>query len=390
MMRSLTFCLIALALAMPALGAPGDGSNPERGPMVTPSYRFVPGDVIDITVSSHPGRDRTVTIPPDGRISFPRAGEIPAAGLTAAELAARLQELLSAQLVDPRVTVSLNKQAARRVSLLGAVRAPGGIEMKDGMTVAEALAAGGGPTPLADLHRVTITRADQSVVTVDLAQAETTGRLERNALVQPGDIIVVPEGAPPTVVVMGEAARPGSYEIQGNSRVTDAVAQAGGPTPKADLTHVRLTRAGQVQVLDLGGLAAGAGKTDPAANPLVLPGDTIVLPENENQVYLLGEVAKPDAYRLREGDHLLDVLTRAGGTTREANSRQAMLIRRDAQGQPVAQSLDLQKMLTKGEMQNNVALQQGDVIVVPPKKVKNPSALTTLLYPFVSLLSLFR
>jgi protein involved in polysaccharide export with SLBB domain len=390
MVRYLSFCLIALALAMPALGASGDGSNPERGPTVTPSYRFVPGDVIDITVSSHPGRDRTVTIPPDGRISFPRAGEIAAAGLTAADLAARLEELLSAQLVDPRVTVSLNKQAVRRVSLLGAVRNPGALEIRDGMTVAEALASGGGPTPLADLHRVTITRSDQSVVTVDLAQAERTGRLERNALVQPGDIIVVPEGAPPTVVVMGEVARPGSFEIQGSSRVMDAVAQAGGPTPKADLGRVRLTRAGQAQVLDLQAAATGGGKAESDANPLLRPGDTLVIPENENQVYLLGEIAKPDAYRLREGDRLLDVLTRAGGPTHEANIGKAVLIRRDERGQPGTQPVNLEPMLAKGDMRDNLPLRQGDVLFVPSKKVKNPSALTTLLYPLTSLLTLFR
>src|SRR5438309_433317 len=77
-----------------------------------------------------------------------------------------------------------------RASLLGAVRNPGGFEIKDGTTLAEALAAGGGPSPTADLRRVTITRADGSVKTVDMAQTDRTGRIEQNLELQPGDMIV--------------------------------------------------------------------------------------------------------------------------------------------------------------------------------------------------------
>jgi protein involved in polysaccharide export with SLBB domain len=155
---------------------------------------------------------------------------------------------------------------------------------------------------------------------------------------------------------------------------------------------VRLTRGGQAQVLDLQGLALGDPKADPAANLAVQPGDTLMVPESENRVYLLGEVVKPDAYPLREGERLFDVLTRAGGPSPQANTAKAMLMRRDEHGQPVPQPLDLSRMLSKGDMRQNMALQPGDVILIPGKNPKKPgglSGLATLFLPFAGLFNVF-
>src|SRR5216684_57940 len=103
-MRYAVTCLVALMLSVPAVATPQEGASPESERQAPASYLFVPGDVIDVTVSSHMGYDRTITIQPDGRIQFPGAGEIVAAGLTPAQLGARLQQGLNRELVDPQVT----------------------------------------------------------------------------------------------------------------------------------------------------------------------------------------------------------------------------------------------------------------------------------------------
>src|SRR5688500_16354631 len=120
-MRHLALCLVLLTLGVAASVARGADSpgGQSAGTAAPASYLFVPGDVIEITVSSHPAYDRTLTIRPDGRLHIPSVGEIVATGLTPAQLAARIQKALDAELVDPKVTVSLkelNKQAVRRVS----------------------------------------------------------------------------------------------------------------------------------------------------------------------------------------------------------------------------------------------------------------------------------
>src|SRR5436309_1025678 len=91
-------------------------------------YHFAPGDVIEVTVAPQHAFDRTVTVQPDGKISFPVVGPLRVGGLTVAQLAEALQTGLDRDLVHPHVTVSLrelNRQAAPRVSVLGAVKNEG-------------------------------------------------------------------------------------------------------------------------------------------------------------------------------------------------------------------------------------------------------------------------
>jgi protein involved in polysaccharide export with SLBB domain len=393
----LILCLVALAVGTPAVAAPSAGTGPEGGEPAPAGYRFAPDDVVEITVSSHMGYDRILTISPDGRFQFPLVGEIVAAGMTASQLAMRIQEGLSTELVDPQVTVSLKQRGSRTrgtVSLLGAVRSPGVFELKEKSTLLELLAAAGGALTSADLLHVTITHADRSPVqTIDLARAVRTGTIDGETPLASGDLIFVPTAASSTVLVTGEVAKPGSYEIGTNTRAMDLLSQAGGANPRADLSRVRLTRTGQVQILNLQAVVSGAERADSTANPVLLTGDTLVLPESENRVYLLGQVAKPDAYPLREGDHLFDLLTRAGGTSPGADPGKAVLIRRNEHGQPEAQPLNLTRMLTKGDMRSNLALRPGDVILIPEKKANKPSALgafAPLIYPLLGLVNLFR
>jgi polysaccharide export outer membrane protein len=351
--------------------------------------------VIQITVSSHEGHDQVVPIQPDGRIQIPLAGEVLAAGLTPAQVAARLQELLNVELIDPRVTVSLKesrREATERVTLLGAVRSAGVFPLKGRGTLAEMLATAGGPTPDADLSRITITRADRSVQMVDFSQVRQTGRVDVDVPLQPGDMIVVPTGTPPTIAVqvLGQVARAGNLEVPRESHVMDVITQAGGPTPQADLSRLRLTRAGETRILNLlSGAADGAAS--PTQNLQLQAGGLLLVPENEDRVYVLGAVAKADAYPLRKGDRVFDVLTRSGGAAPTADVAKCLLIRRNEQNQPVAQRLDLKRMLTRGDMKNNLPLRPGDVILIPGKQTRGSSfSLSNLVSPFVSLFGLLR
>jgi polysaccharide export outer membrane protein len=360
-------------------------------------YRFSPGDLIDISVSPQTSFSRSVTVQPDGKISYPVVGQLLAAGLTVAQLTEALRSGLNRQLVDPEVTVLLKeggKQTAGRVSLLGAVRNPGVLEIRRGTTVAEALASAGGPTSLADLRRVTITRPNQPVVSVDLAQTEKTGRPDQNVVLQPGDLIMVPEGARPTVLLVGEVAKPGSYELQRDARLLDALTLAGGLTPRADLRRVIVVRSGSggTQTVDLEPLLAGGPAAHLEANVPLQPGDTIILGETDQRIYVLGAIARPDSYSIRPDDRVLDVVVRAGGATSSADLRKAVLVRRNVNGQPVPKTLDLKKIMATGDIAENDLLRPGDVLYVPDKRVKTRgSALDALnlLLPVTGLMRLF-
>jgi polysaccharide biosynthesis/export protein len=176
-------------------------------------------------------------------------------------------------------------------------------------------------------------------------------------------------------------------------RLMDALSQAGGPTTKADLKRVTLTRAGQKkeEVFDLQELLTKGQQASLASNVVLQPGDTVVLPESERKFYVLGEVSKADAYPLKPTDRVLDAITTAGGSTHEADLGKVMLIRKDEKGQPVARKIDVKKMMTKGQMLLNEALKEGDVIFVPNKKPRRPvTDYISFLYPLSGLLNILR
>src|SRR5438067_880192 len=117
--RVVSFILVALAATPAAFAATAAESV---------DYRFVPGDVIEVTVTPQRGFDRTLTVQPDGKISYPLVGSLNVAGITVEQLTGQLKERLGQELVDPQVIVSLREQskpAADRISLLGAVHSPG-------------------------------------------------------------------------------------------------------------------------------------------------------------------------------------------------------------------------------------------------------------------------
>jgi polysaccharide biosynthesis/export protein len=373
------------------VSAPAGWAAPAAAPA---DYRFAAGDVIEITVSPQKNFDRTLTVQPDGKISYPIAGQIQVVGLTVEQLGKKLQESLNQELVDPVVSVSLKEVSKRevgRVSFLGAVRSPGSIEIRDNTTLADALAAVGGPAPLADLRRITVTRTNGEVTTVDLSQTDRTGRVETNLRLQPGDIIVVPEGTRPTVLVLGEVAKPGSHELPREARLLDALSLAGGATDRADLHRVTVARAGagSTRTLDLLPLLTKGDTSNPELNILLQPGDTLFVAETAQQVYVLGSVGKPGLYPLRPGDRVLDVLVNAGGAG--AGSSKAVLVRRGEGGQPVPKELDLKKIMAKGDMQENQLLQPGDALFVPDKKTRRGvTDALGLVWPLSTLFSLFR
>jgi protein involved in polysaccharide export with SLBB domain len=77
-----------------------------------------------------------------------------------------------------------------------------------------------------------------------------------------------------------------------------------------------------------------------------------------------GQVRQPGAVDLKEGDRLLDVISRAGGLLANADKEKATLMR---QGQPQAMLLDLDAIY-KGDLGKNLELKDGDTLFVPERK----------------------
>ncbi len=84
------------------------------------------------------------------------------------------------------------------------------------------------------------------------------------------------------------------------------------------------------------------------------------------QVRVLGEAARPAAIPYRANMTLLDVMIAAGGLTQYAAGNRATLLRTDrSTGTQKQYALKIGRLIKDGKAEYNVAIQPGDVIIIP-------------------------
>lgn len=142
-----------------------------------------PGDAIRLRIWREPDLSGEFKVDETGRAVLPRLGPVLVTGITPDSLQRQLVAAYSADLRNPSIEVT----ALRRVQVLGAVNRPGLYEIEPTMSVADAVALAGGPTPDGKRNRVTLIR-DGSVVAADLAASSSIGDAE----VRSGDRLMVP------------------------------------------------------------------------------------------------------------------------------------------------------------------------------------------------------
>ena len=163
-------------------------------------YRIGIGDMVRVSVWGN--EDLTVTVPvrPDGMISMPLIGDVQAGGLTPEEVATEIETQLSRDIRDPRVVVILTQLNSTgyltRIRVTGAVEQPISISHRQGMTVVDAILEAGGLNDFAAPDKSKLFRKQNGetiVYEVRLDQILNRGVLTTNHVLQPGDIVSVPE-----------------------------------------------------------------------------------------------------------------------------------------------------------------------------------------------------
>ena len=361
-----------LLCAQPASSAPRQGRAPARATPVggTAEYKINPGDVIEIRVRNHTDLTRLITVRPDGRITFPRAGEVQAVGRASSDLAREIQRALERTLNNVRVEVEVKeaKPVVLQVRVIGAVKAPAGAayKMSPGWRVLDAIAAAGGLSARPDRVEGRIVRPN-GVRTFSVAAAVAQPGGASNIALQPDDLIVLDESRVPNQVsVTGQVTKPGAYDLADGLSLSSLLAQAGGVSSNAALRQARVVRAGVSIPLDLSGLNTPGGLNPAAASFRFQIGDQLVLPENLARYEVSGLVARPNFFPLpeREGEAtLLKALAQAGGLSPEADGRAATITRRK-DGQITTIPVDLEA-LVRGEVPDTVSLQADDRLFVP-------------------------
>ena len=163
------------------------------------TYLLNPGDQLDVSVWNEDTLQRTITVLPDGMISFPLVGHLQAAGKSAAQVEAVIGEKLDTFIADPEVNVTVTSTKGNVVFVVGKVLKPGPVAMIQLTTVMQALAMAGGINEFAAENSIKIIRrSDQatgtaeSILKVRYSDLEKGSDLSSNHLLKAGDVIVVP------------------------------------------------------------------------------------------------------------------------------------------------------------------------------------------------------
>ena len=123
-----------------------------------PSYRFYPGDEVELTVPSAPELNKTVTVQPDGRVALPLISPVMAADRTIEDLQASISRAYSSQLLRPEVQISVKSTTPLKVFVGGEVKNPGVFDMAGDGDALRAIIQAGGFTNGAKRNQVVIIR----------------------------------------------------------------------------------------------------------------------------------------------------------------------------------------------------------------------------------------
>jgi len=161
------------------------------------TYRLGPEDIISVNVFGQERYSRAgITIPPSGRISLSLIpGGIFVNGKTVDEVAEIITQKYDEYIIDPQVTVSLEKASSYRYSIIGDVGQPGIRLMNHRMTVTEAIAEAGGVLPTGNRSKVVVLRRQPNGMLSPIAvnvSAIYKGTVPDTTYLVPGDQIVVP------------------------------------------------------------------------------------------------------------------------------------------------------------------------------------------------------
>jgi len=178
------------------------------------NYKVRDGDILRIEVIEDPSLNRTVLVSPDGRISMPLTGAIPAAGKSIEEIQQALASGLTPSFASrPSVFVAVEKLAERpepriinrapepdptiEIFVMGEVGKPGKVTLAPGANVLQAFAQMGGFTRFAASSRVQLRRTSpdgsEAMYTLDYKAIEEGRSNAGMTVLAPGDVIVVPQ-----------------------------------------------------------------------------------------------------------------------------------------------------------------------------------------------------
>ena len=219
-------------------------------------YLLGTGDSIIFSVIGAPELNTTTKILNDGNAIFPFLGPVKLRGLTVSSASKYLEDLLSKELINPKVELFILEIRPIKISIIGEVSRPGIYKLNsltnDLPTVITAIEEAGGISKYADLTNIKLRRKlpgkekSYKQTNLNFRNLLFNGDQFQNPYLFDGDIIelkkvknldkdilsITSTSLSPkliTVNFLGEVGNPGTLNLKPNTTLIDGILAAGGP-----------------------------------------------------------------------------------------------------------------------------------------------------------------
>jgi polysaccharide export outer membrane protein len=395
--------------ALPPISSSVEGEQILEKSIDPEEYVVGTGDVLSIDIWGEININYTLGITPEGNLLIPRVGSVDVGGNSLKEAKEIIQEAVMKSYKNVQVTITLVGLRRFKVSVAGAIKAPGIYSVFANTRVSEVIVQAGGFLENSSYRNIVVVHADGTLSKADVFGFWRIGDRTRNPYVLGGDLVLVParETDMNTCGIYGAVKSPGEFEYAPEDSLLDLINLAYGLTMDVDLLRADLIRFNpdehttQTISIDLEGLISG---NDPQKNIALMPDDRVfirTLPDfhKKEQVTVRGEVLYPGVYNI-EGDQtkLSEVIAKAGGFTPGASLAEAEMVRvynvvdpeferlknipvadmskseydyfkLRARERPGRVAVDFEKLFLQGRSEYDIVLKDGDNINIPPKSM---------------------
>jgi protein involved in polysaccharide export with SLBB domain len=356
-------------------GPPEEASQPPVTQAVTPNYVLGPGDELKVRVwtGAIEHINTSAVIDADGKIYLELVNEVTVSGQRLSRVREELTRRYARFFDRAEVSVELARTRVIEVRVTGDARRPGKQRLTGAATVFSALYAAGGPSEVGALRGIRLLRSGQEPMVIDLYDYLLEGDETGDLPLEPDDTIFIPP-AQAMVGLTGEVRRPGRYELDGPTSLSEALKMAAGLAPTAYAHNVQVWRvAEQSQRRVLNTNVQGEGP-DAADLPLQ-DGDLIaalpVLEDPDNVVELSGAVRRPASYEVFDGMTVRDLIDQAQGLEQTAHTETAALWRLNDELDYELTNFDLAAAM-RGDATHNLRLQARDRVIVLSEETVEP------------------
>jgi protein involved in polysaccharide export with SLBB domain len=266
----------------------------------------------------------------DGSIFPAGIGKITVQGLTFENARAIIYAKFKSSVpASTHIQVTLGQPRSININVAGEVANPGPVTVSAFSNAFNVIGLAGGITEFGNLRNIQVKRDGKIIETLDVYEYLNSGDIGQHIYLQNNDFVLV-TFVDKKVLATGPFKRPMYYQLKKNEGIKALLKYSGGLSSDAYTSGLKVISTSKekqvIRDVNVTILLNNAAADYPLADGDIVKA-TLIKPGISNKVELKGEIRYPGIYEIKEGDHLFDLIDRAGGITKNTYLRRAYVFR---------------------------------------------------------------